>query len=137
NALTRADLGEVASDIAAAIMRNRPDVVVTYGPEGLAGAPDSRRVHDATRWAAEVLGVPLYVLGDYAGRGSVRVDDPESFGRKREALGAYGSTIVVSDETFSRASGAPVPIAAPERFARLRPPARGFGGFGLLSRIIA
>ena len=137
DALVSADEGEVASDIAAVILQVQPDVVVSYGPDGIDSHPDSRRVHDATRWATEVLRVPFYVLGQAHGRGAVNVNDPVSLEAKREALAAYPSQFVVGDGVFQRASGAPIPLDAPEQFGRLRPPNRGFGGYGRGARIIA
>ena len=137
DALVSADEGEVASDIAAAILQVQPDVVVSYGPDGIDGHPDSRRVHDATRWATEVLRVPFYVLGPAHGRGAATVNDPVSFETKRKALEAYPSQFVVGDDVFQRVSGAPIPLDAPEQFGRLRPPNRGFGGYGRGARIIA
>ena len=137
DALVTADEGEVASDIAAAILQVQPDVVVSYGPEGVDGHPDSRRVHDATRWATEVLRVPFYVLGRAHGRGAVDVNDPVSLQTKRAALAAYPSQFSVGEDSFQRASGAPVPLDTPEEFGRLRPPNRGFGGYGRGARVIA
>ena len=137
DALVSADEGEVASDIAAAILQVQPDVVVSYGPDGIDGHPDSRRVHDATRWATEVLRVPFYVLGQSHGRGAVSVNDPVSLEAKREALETYPSQFVVGDGVFQRSSGAPIPLDAPEQFGRLRPPNRGFGGYGRGARVIA
>lgn len=135
--LVSADEGEVASDIAAVILQLQPDVVVSYGEDGLDGHPDRRRVHSATRWATEVLRVPFYVLGPYAGRGSARVDDVESLEAKREALTSYRSQLTVGTDTFDRASGAPIPLDAPETFGRLRPVQHGFSGYGRMTRIIA
>src|SRR5690606_36480486 len=65
------------------------------------------------------------------------VDDPESVASKKAALEAYSSQFTIGEDTYARASGAPILFDTPERFTRLRPPARGFASYGILSRIIA
>ena len=50
-----APLNEVADRLAALLREERPEVVVTYGPDGTYGHPDHRRAHDATMAALDVL----------------------------------------------------------------------------------
>jgi N-acetyl-1-D-myo-inositol-2-amino-2-deoxy-alpha-D-glucopyranoside deacetylase len=117
-ALATAELGEVASDIGAVILHASAEVVVTHA-EG-DGDPDRQRVHEAARWATDVLRVPLYVtraLDD----ASVVVDDAASLDRKAAAAAAHG---LGSD------------MVGPEGFARLRtqpPQAR----VGLATRLVS
>lgn len=132
--LTAAELGEVAADIAAVMAEIEPHVVVTYRADGGYGHPDHVRVHEATRAAAEVMGVPLYVI-DPDARHGVTVDAAPVLERKRAALAAHRSQVTLDGDTFSLSSGEPRPISEPERFERLRPPATEFAGYSLLGRI--
>jgi LmbE family N-acetylglucosaminyl deacetylase len=50
-----APLGEVAERLAALLREERPEVIVTYGPDGTYGHPDHRRAHEATMTALDVL----------------------------------------------------------------------------------
>lgn len=120
--LTSADFGEVASDIATVIARYNPDVVVTYDADGGYGHPDHIRVHEATRRAAEVLSVPLFVIDedDAAAPGRVVVDVRPVLERKRAALAAHATQVSLEGESFALADGAMRPIGLEERFRRLR-----------------
>ncbi len=122
--ITSSDPGEVAADIAAALIALQPDVVVSYGPDGGDGHPDRIAVHDATRTAASVMGVPLYVMGTSKRTSGVRVEGASVADRKRRAIEAYGG------ERPSQ------PIDAPENFYRLRPPGNSFADFGLGAQIL-
>jgi len=67
-------LGEVAADVAAAILEKQPDAVLSYAENGGDGHPDHVRAHEAALTAAEAVNVAFYAI-DSAGsaRGSVRV----------------------------------------------------------------
>lgn len=132
--LLAADPGEVAADIAAAIIDLEPDVVVSYGTDGATGHPDHIRVHEATRTATEVLGVPFYVVSGEKGA-TLRVDPADVIERKRRALAAHrtqlavdGDQVIVGDRRE--------PLTATENFRRLRPPGTGFADYGLATRIV-
>ena len=118
--LTAADQGEVAADIAAVLVSLEPDVVVSYDSDGGYGHPDHVRVHAATRTAAEVIGVPFYVI-DASGDSDLVVDPAPVIAQKRAALAAYRTQVTIDGDSFSLSSGDPLPIAAPEGFTRLRP----------------
>ncbi|CAN5283158.1 hypothetical protein BH11ACT4_BH11ACT4_20490 [soil metagenome] len=134
--LSAAELGEVAADIAAVLLQLQPDVVVSYDADGGYGHPDHLRAHEATRTAAEVIGVPFYVVKEGgAGGATLTVDAAPVADRKRAALSAYRTQLTVDGDSFSLSSGAPRPIVEPERFARLRPAPTGFGDHSLVSRI--
>lgn len=133
DSLTAADAGEVAADIAAVLIDVEPDVVVSYADDGGYGHPDHVRAHEATRTAAQVIGVPFYVIAP-RGRAAVVVNDPAVAQRKAAALAAHRTQVLVQGDTFSLSSGEPRPLGEPERFDRLRP-ARAFSSMSLPSRI--
>jgi len=135
--LTAADAGEVASDIAAVILAVDPDVVVSYAADGGYGHPDHVRAHEATRTAAEVLGVPFYVVDSEGSRprGPVAVDAAPVLERKRRALRAYPTQVTVDGDDYTLSSGDPKPIATTETFTRLRPAEPIFSSYSLTSRI--
>jgi N-acetyl-1-D-myo-inositol-2-amino-2-deoxy-alpha-D-glucopyranoside deacetylase len=120
--LCAADLGEVAADIAAVILDVDPDVVVTYDEHGGYGHPDHIRVHEATRRAAQVLRVPFYtVIPDESPvEPTLRVDVRGVFERKRNALAAHRTQIVVDGDRFRLSNGKWQPIGATESYRRLR-----------------
>ena len=137
--LSAADLGEVAADIAAVLVDVEPDVVVSYAADGGYGHPDHVRAHEATRRAAQVLGVPFYVVDSPGGRPGRAAVDPSAsvLDRKRAALEAHRTQVSVSGDSFSLSSGEPRPIAARETFTRVHAPADGFSQNSLGSRIFA
>lgn len=132
--LVAADPGEVAADIAAAIIDVQPDVVVSYDAHGGYGHPDHVRVHEATRTAAEVLGVPFYVIGE--GRGALRVDVAPVVDRKRRALEAHRSQLTVVGDDVVVSATLTRPLDATETFHRLRPAGSSFADHGLVTRIV-
>ncbi len=135
--LSAAEVGEVAADIAAVLLAVEPDVVVSYSADGGYGHPDHMRAHEATRTAAEVLGVPFYVVdSEGAQRGPVTVDAAPVLDRKRRALQAYPTQVTVHGDEYSLSSGAPRPIAAVESFTRVRSAAPGFADYGWGARIV-
>lgn len=117
-ALIAADPGEVAADIAAAILTVQPDVVVSFEAATGKDHPDSDRVHEATRTAASVLRVPLYV-------------GAQTFSRRRPPTGSFsdygigariltcvlalllgtftGATLTVAHQASVTVAGVPVP----------------------------
>jgi N-acetyl-1-D-myo-inositol-2-amino-2-deoxy-alpha-D-glucopyranoside deacetylase len=136
--LVAAELSEVAADIAAVMVDVRPDVVVTYDRDGGYGHPDHLRVHQATRSAAEVIGVPLYVVAPVGPPISpVRVDAAPVLDRKRAALRAHSTQLVVEGDNFRLSTGPARPIDVPEDFGRVAPPEDSFRSQGLVSRVIA
>ncbi|MCU1579144.1 MAG: N-acetyl-D-myo-inositol-2-amino-2-deoxy-alpha-D-glucopyranoside deacetylase [Rhodoglobus sp.] len=131
--LTAAELGEVAADIAAVLIELEPDVVISYDSNGGYGHPDHIRAHQATRTAAEVIGVPFYTIDESPAAKSTLVVPGSD--RKRAALAAHRTQVRVEGDTFSLASGDPMPIAAAERFSRLRPATTTFADHSVASRI--
>ena len=62
DALSRAPLGEVVSDIRAVIDSTRPDLIVTYDDQGGYGHPDHVRMHDAGVRAAQATGIRIALI---------------------------------------------------------------------------
>lgn len=136
--LVAADLAEIAGDIAAVMMAVKPDVVVTYDRDGGYGHPDHVRVHHATRTAADVIGVPLYVVAPVdPPRSPVRVDATPVLARKRAALESYRTQLVVEGDSFRLSSGPEHPIDVPELFGRLARTDDSTRGSGTVSRIVS
>lgn len=136
-ALVGADSAEIALDIAAVISDVQPDFVITVGPRGIDGHPDRRRIHETTRWAAESLQVPLFVLSEPADLPTTIVEDPDSLAARAAALEAYRTTLARRGDTFSFASGAPHRLDEREGFHRYRAPATTFASYGRAGRILA
>ena len=122
NSLCAADLGEVAADIAAVILDVDPDVVVSYDERGGYGHPDHVRAHEAARRAAEVLRVPFYaVLPDESAlEPTFTVDVRPVLDRKRNALAAHRTQLIVDEDAFQLSNGEWQPIGETESFRRLR-----------------
>jgi N-acetyl-1-D-myo-inositol-2-amino-2-deoxy-alpha-D-glucopyranoside deacetylase len=128
--LCAADLGEVAADIATVILDVDPDVVVSYDDRGGYGHPDHVRVHHAARRAAEVLRVPFFaVLPEKVDStspatpltdGALLVDVRPVLEKKREALAAHRTQLLVENDRFQLSNGEWHPIAATESFRRVR-----------------
>ena len=135
--LSAAELGEVAADIAAVLLDVEPDVVVSYASDGGYGHPDHIRAHEATRTAAEVLGIPFYVVdSEGARRGPVVVEPAdEVLARKRRALEAHATQVAVAGDSYSLSSGGPRPLAATESFTRVRASEPSFSDYGWGARI--
>ncbi len=123
-----ADFAEVTTDIAAAIAEIEPTAVVSYDHRGGSGHPDHIRAHYAARRAADVMGVPFYVVVEAypadpvfdARHGDIVVDVEPVLPRKRAALAAHRTQIrVLGERSFVLASGDPRPIVPVELFRRL------------------
>jgi N-acetyl-1-D-myo-inositol-2-amino-2-deoxy-alpha-D-glucopyranoside deacetylase len=120
--LVAADFGEVASDIAAVVADARPDVVVSYNDFGGYGHPDHIRAARAARRAAEVYGVPYFAIepSGSAETSTFDVDVSDVFDRKRSALIAHATQVVVDGDDFALSNGVWQPIDTVERFRRVR-----------------
>ncbi len=62
DSLTSADLDEVVADVAAAARVFKADVLVSYADDGGYGHPDHVRCYEATKLAAQELGLPFDVI---------------------------------------------------------------------------
>ena len=119
DAFCAADFGEVAADLATVIDRVKPDAVVSYDSNGGYGHPDHVRAHTAARHAAEVMGVPFWVIDTDAASSALRVDISIVLDRKTAALAAHRIQIVVEGDRFSLSSGASRLIDSVEGYTRL------------------
>ncbi|MFM9920169.1 PIG-L family deacetylase [Lacisediminihabitans sp. H27-G8] len=120
-----ADFGEVAADLATVIDAVKPGAVISYDSNGGYGHPDHVRAHAAARHAAEVMGVPFWIVDADATDSALRVDVSTVLDRKTAALGAHRTQIVVEGERFSLSSGPSRAIESVEGFTRLRTEAPG------------
>lgn len=123
DSLIAADFGEVTADIADAILQTRPDVVVSYDETGGYGHPDHVRASQAARRAAAAYRIPFYAIEptSSSSQPSLRVDVSAVLGRKRAALTAHRSQVVVDGDNFALSNGVSYPIDTVEGFRRLRP----------------
>lgn len=139
DALCSADLTEVLSDIRSAIESIGADAVLSYDEHGGYGHPDHVRVHQASRAAARLSGVPFYAfiespdeLAELEDAGSPvegvdLLDVTEVVPAKVAALRAHATQITVSEASdgspqFALSSGPPRPVATREGFRLLDMP---------------
>lgn len=116
--LTSADFGEVAADVAAVILDVQPHAIVSYDPRGGYGHPDHVRAAQAARRAAEVYGVPFFEIVPGRDGGSIVVDVSGVLDRKRRALEAYRTQVVVEGDEFELSNHVTRPISTVERYRR-------------------
>ena len=119
--LCAATFGEVAADIATVINAVKPDAVISYNAAGGDGHPDHVRVYEASRHAAEVMGVAYFAVETDGADGQIAVDIAAVLSRKRDALRAHRSQVTVDDDHYSLAGRPRQPIATVERFTRMGP----------------
>lgn len=120
DAFCAADFGEVAADLATVIDAVKPDAVISYDSNGGYGHPDHVRAHAVARHAAEVMGVPFWVVDTDAASSVLRVDITTVLDRKTAALAAHRTQIVVEGDRFSLSSGPSRLIESVEGFTPLR-----------------
>lgn len=125
DAFCAADFGEVAADLATVIDAVKPGAVISYDSNGGYGHPDHVRAHAAARHAAEVMGVPFWIVDTDAAGSALRVDVSTVLDRKTAALTAHRTQIVVEGDRFSLSSGPSRPIESVEGFTRLLTAAPG------------
>ncbi|HEV7949659.1 MAG TPA: PIG-L family deacetylase [Glaciihabitans sp.] len=121
DSLTAADFGEVASDIAAVIADIRPHVVISYNDFGGYGHPDHIRAAQAAERAADVYDIPFYAVepDSSAATPTITVDVSPVLERKRAALAAHRTQIVVDGTNFALSNGVSQPISEVEMFRRV------------------
>ena len=125
DAFCAADFGEVAADLATVIDAVKPGAVISYDSNGGYGHPDHVRAHAVARHAAEVMGVPFWVVDTDAASSVLRVDITTVLDRKTAALAAHRTQIVVEGDRFSLSSGPSRLIESVEGFTPLRTVAPG------------
>lgn len=125
--LCSADFGEVAADIATVIADVQPGAVVSYDADGGYGHPDHVLVHEATRHAALVMGVPFFTIAPHGPPkpGDRVVDIRGVLEIKKEALRAHRTQLTVDGDTIIHSGGQVQPIATTESFRAYGEPAAG------------
>lgn len=122
--LVAAEFGEVAADIAAVIVQVQPHVVVSYDERGGYGHPDHIRAHEAARRAADVYDKPYFAVetdtSPVSPPGRLDIDVRPVLDRKREAMAAHRSQLVVEDDAFVLSNGTRHEIGRVESFRRIR-----------------
>ena len=112
-ALTNADVSEVAADIAAAILAYAPDLVITYDEGGGYGHPDHIRCYEATRVALadDATGFAVLVTDEQAaGPECERVDGVAHLSAVIAALRAHATQVTVSGTDLVHSGGQREPI---------------------------
>jgi len=123
--LTVADPSAVAADIATAALAFDATAVVSYDAGGGYGHPDHIAAARAARRAADVLGLPFWAVlpeGADPGPDDVTVDIRPALERKRRALAAHRTQLVLHSDGYELPDGRRHPIPPTESF-RLIPTA--------------
>jgi N-acetyl-1-D-myo-inositol-2-amino-2-deoxy-alpha-D-glucopyranoside deacetylase len=120
DSLTAAEQAEVAADIAAVILDVKPQAVISYDETGGYGHPDHVRAFEAAQRAAEVYDVPFFAIkpSESTDASLLSVDVTPVLDRKRAALEAYRSQVVVDGDDYLLSNGSRHPIDHVEKFAR-------------------
>ncbi len=111
NALTSADAGEVADDIAAYARSVAADLIVSYDAHGGYGHPDHVFLHAPSRAAAATLGVPFLEVASTPGGRGLTIATPDLLGVVAEALRHHASQVVVEGDEVVHVGGQRQPIA--------------------------
>lgn len=120
DSLCAAPLEEAVADLIAVLDDVGADRVISYDAGGGYGHPDHVRAAEIAETAAAVLGLPFVEI---VPEGFPARDDDvvvalteQEFERKRAALLAHRTQLVVEGDTVRLSSGEPFPIARAERF---------------------
>ncbi|KQP97479.1 MULTISPECIES: PIG-L family deacetylase [unclassified Rathayibacter] len=126
HSLTSADAEEEIADLVAVLSQTGAAAVLSYDDGGGYGHPDHIRTASVARQAAERLGLRFLAVlpvdaeplpGDVA----IELTD-DDYARKRSALEAHATQLVVEGEQARLSSGPPFPIGRVERFRPSAPP---------------
>ena len=133
-AFALADVDDAAARLAAVVRAVRPQVVVTYDPDGGYGHPDHVQAHRVTMGAVELAAgagaggagwpVPkLYWTVTPEGSGgpaTAIVDGRAHLAAKVAALHAHATQVTVDGSTFALSNGVAQPLSAVERYRLVR-----------------
>jgi N-acetyl-1-D-myo-inositol-2-amino-2-deoxy-alpha-D-glucopyranoside deacetylase len=126
------DVDEAASRLAVAVRRIRPQVVVTYAPDGGYGHPDHIQTHRVTMRAVDLASRqgrrPWSVAKVYwsVPRGpsvwpvTTVVDSTAYLGAKAEAMLAHTTQITIEGQTFALSNGIPHRLTGVELYSLAR-----------------
>jgi N-acetyl-1-D-myo-inositol-2-amino-2-deoxy-alpha-D-glucopyranoside deacetylase len=118
--LCAASLDEAVADLVAVLDEVDATAVISYDGGGGYGHPDHIRTAEIAAAAAALLGVAYFEIVP-PGAAALPEDvvitlDDEGFARKRAALQAHRTQVVVVDDSARLSSGDPFPIQREERF---------------------
>ncbi|NQX29360.1 PIG-L family deacetylase [Microbacteriaceae bacterium VKM Ac-2854] len=118
--LCAATLDEAVADLVAVLDDVGATAVISYDVGGGYGHPDHVRTAEIAASAAALLGVPYFEIlpaGAPTASGDLVIElDDEEFARKRAALQAHRTQVVVAGDTARLSSGDAFPIGRDERF---------------------
>lgn len=110
DALSLADPDEIAADIAAYARDRDADVLISYDDHGGYGHPDHVALHEPTRRAAALLGIPFWeVSSDPDGPGAT-LETPRQLDRVTAALAHHASQLTVDGDEVVHVGGQRQPI---------------------------
>ena len=98
DALVRAPLAEVTTDVAALIGRLRPALVISYDNGGGYGHPDHVRMHEAAVAASRTVGVPFAEVLHEASDGAEWFDLSAHLATVTDALRCHASQLTVDGD---------------------------------------
>jgi N-acetyl-1-D-myo-inositol-2-amino-2-deoxy-alpha-D-glucopyranoside deacetylase len=110
DAFARAALGETTDDVAALVSLVRPDLVISYAPDGGYGHPDHVRTHESALGAAQRLGVPFAELAHEPGPGVEWLDLEHHRRVVTAALQHHRSQLTVDGDHLVHSGGQRQPI---------------------------
>ncbi|MCG2798230.1 MAG: PIG-L family deacetylase [Cellulomonas sp.] len=100
-----APLDEVVADVGALLRTHRPDLVVSYGPEGGYGHPDHVRTHEASLAASRQAGLPFAAVCPRPAPGAEWFDLGSRLDQVTAALRQHTSQLTVEGTEVVHAGG--------------------------------
>lgn len=110
DALSLADPGEIAADIAAYAAQVGAQAIISYDADGGYGHPDHVALHAPSRAAASALGVPFLEVASVTDSPGRRIATPELLGQIKDALGHHASQVTVDGDEVVHVGGQRQPI---------------------------
>jgi len=118
----------IAEDIVAVMKQFKPDAVLTYNAKGGFGHPDHKKAHEATAMAIRAYAKShrgrrpqFLVFAEKGERFNVAVGGPETAAKKRAALEAHASQVMIHRDTYSITPGIETRFDEPERLRKASP----------------
>lgn len=110
--LCRADASEATADIVAFLRKMGTDLVISYDDDGGYGHPDHVRLHQLSKAAAEMAGIPFAALTNDRGRARRWFELESWLPRVAEALRQHRTQLTVHDDgaTITHSGGQSEPI---------------------------
>jgi N-acetyl-1-D-myo-inositol-2-amino-2-deoxy-alpha-D-glucopyranoside deacetylase len=118
----------IAEDIVAVMKQFKPDAVITYNAKGGFGHPDHKKAHEATAMAIRAYAKSnrgrrpqFWVFAEKGERFGVAVGGAATAAKKRAALEAHASQVMISRDTYSIAPGIETRFDEPEGLRKASP----------------